>query len=117
MTSEKVSPLTQSVYNHLPKTMQSLSLMGKTVIVTGYVIIADMKEDKFLTKFTVVPVVLETPSLRHALRPVPAMWSSSMPTRSSATSLLLNFTSRLATPSPLTSSRLMSVMLALSRVA
>jgi hypothetical protein len=33
--SSKVSPLTQNVYNTMPKTMQSLSLMGKTVIVTG----------------------------------------------------------------------------------
>jgi hypothetical protein len=47
VTSEKVSPLTQSVYNNMPKTMQSLSLMGKTVIVTGYVIKAHMKEDNF----------------------------------------------------------------------
>jgi hypothetical protein len=35
--NHKVSPLTHSVYNTMPKTMQSLSLMGKTVIVTGYV--------------------------------------------------------------------------------
>jgi hypothetical protein len=33
--SSKVSPLTQNVYNTMPKTMQSLSLMGKTVVVTG----------------------------------------------------------------------------------
>lgn len=36
--SNKVSPLTQNVYNTMPKTMQNLSLMGKTVVVTGYVI-------------------------------------------------------------------------------
>jgi hypothetical protein len=42
---EEVSPLTQSVYNNMPKTMQSLSLMGKTVIVTGYVINSDMKKE------------------------------------------------------------------------
>ena len=30
-----VKPLTQAVYNQIPKTMQSLSLMGKTVVVTG----------------------------------------------------------------------------------
>jgi hypothetical protein len=35
--SDRVTPLTKSVYNNMPKTMQSLSLMGKTVVVTGYV--------------------------------------------------------------------------------
>jgi hypothetical protein len=37
VASGKVAPLTKSVYNAMPKTMQSLSLMGKTVVVTGYV--------------------------------------------------------------------------------
>jgi hypothetical protein len=42
--SHKVSPLTPSVYNTMPKTMQSLSLMGKTVVVTGYVINSDFNK-------------------------------------------------------------------------
>jgi hypothetical protein len=33
--NSKVTPLTKTVYNNMPKTMQSLSLMGKTVVVTG----------------------------------------------------------------------------------
>lgn len=33
--SGKVTPLTKAVYNNMPKTMQNLSLMGKTVVVTG----------------------------------------------------------------------------------
>jgi hypothetical protein len=64
--SQKVSPLTQNVYNTMPKTMQSLSLMGKTVVVTGYVIILFTKT--ISNNFTVVPVVSETQLQRHALR-------------------------------------------------
>ena len=45
--SQKVSPLTQNVYNTMPKTMQSLSLMGKTVVVTGYVITSGCIKDNF----------------------------------------------------------------------
>jgi len=65
--SQKVSPLTQNVYNTMPKTMQSLSLMGKTVVVTGYVIITIFTKT-ISNIFTVVPVVSETRLQRHALR-------------------------------------------------
>jgi hypothetical protein len=33
-------PLSRNVYSQLPKTMQSLSLMDKVVVVTGYVFLA-----------------------------------------------------------------------------
>lgn len=33
--SSKVTPLTSTMYNNMPATMQRLSLFGKTVLVTG----------------------------------------------------------------------------------
>jgi len=70
IANHKVSPLTQNVFNTMPKTMQSLSLMGKTVVVTGYVVFCNSTKT-FSNNFTVVPVVLVTQLLVHASRPVP----------------------------------------------
>lgn len=36
-TAERSGPLSQSTYNSLPKTIQSMTLMNKVVVVTGYV--------------------------------------------------------------------------------
>lgn len=36
---EKVTPLSRTVYNSMPPTMQKMSVFGKVVIVTGYVLI------------------------------------------------------------------------------
>lgn len=35
-------PLSRNLYNQLPKTMQSMSLMDKVVVVTGYVLFPDL---------------------------------------------------------------------------